>query len=239
MIRETRSPGNEAATEMQRTLPSSAYLSQETFERECERIFATEWFCAGRGEALLAPGHFLKVDVAGESVLIVRTRSGELRAFYNVCRHRGSRIVMDDPSPSAGGPGASGRFKGSMVCPHHGWTSGLAGELRLAPFLTESDGLRREELSLHPVAVEGWGGFVFVHLTRDETGAEGPTLGSQLGPHRRANGRATRWKSCGRRVGSPTTSPPTGSASWRISTSATTAAPCTLGSARSSRRSSA
>jgi nitrite reductase/ring-hydroxylating ferredoxin subunit len=134
MIRETKAPENEEAAEMQRTLPLSAYLSQETFERERERIFAMEWFCAGRGEALLAPGHFLKVDVAGESVLIVRTRSGELRGFYNVCRHRGSRIVMDAPSPSAGGPGASGRFKGSMVCPYHGWTYGLAGELRLAPF---------------------------------------------------------------------------------------------------------
>jgi phenylpropionate dioxygenase-like ring-hydroxylating dioxygenase large terminal subunit len=62
---------------MQRTFPSSAYLSQDSFERERERIFATEWFCAGRGEALLVPGHFLKVDVAGESVLIVRTMSGE------------------------------------------------------------------------------------------------------------------------------------------------------------------
>ena len=73
MIRGTRAPETEEATEMQRTLQSSAYLSQESFERERERIFATEWFCAGRGEALLAPGHFLKVDVAGESVLIVRT----------------------------------------------------------------------------------------------------------------------------------------------------------------------
>jgi glycine betaine catabolism A len=66
-------PESEEATEMQRTLPSSAYLSQETFERERERIFATEWFCAGSEEALLAAAHFLKVDVAGESVLIVRT----------------------------------------------------------------------------------------------------------------------------------------------------------------------
>jgi phenylpropionate dioxygenase-like ring-hydroxylating dioxygenase large terminal subunit len=182
MIRETKAPENQEVTEMQRTLPSSAYLSQETFERERERIFAREWFCAGREEALLAPGHFLKVDVAGESVLIVRTRSGELRGFYNVCRHRGSRIVMDDPEPSPGGSGATGRFKGSMVCPYHGWTYGLAGELRLAPFLTESDGLRRAELSLHPVAVEEWGGFVFVCLMPDAAGAERRTLASQLGP---------------------------------------------------------
>jgi Rieske 2Fe-2S family protein len=182
MIRDTRTPGEEKVTEMQRTLPSSAYLSQESFEGECERIFATEWFCAGREEALLAPGHFLKVDVAGESILIVRTRSGELRGFYNVCRHRGSRIVMDDLPPSGDRPGPTGRFKGSMVCPYHGWTYGLAGELRLAPFLTEGDGLRREELSLHPVAVEGWGGFVFVRLSPEEAQTEGRQLSAQLGP---------------------------------------------------------
>ena len=181
MIRETRAPENEEATEMQRTLPSSAYLSGEAFERERERIFATEWFCAGREEALPSAGDFLKVDVAGESVLIVRTRSGDLRGFYNVCRHRGSRIVIDDPPPSAEAQGMTGRFRGSMVCPYHGWTYGLTGELRAAPFLTEGDGLRREELSLHPVGVDTWGGFVFVHLSPEEARAEGRTLSSQLG----------------------------------------------------------
>jgi Rieske 2Fe-2S family protein len=181
MVRETEAPGNEVPTEMQRTLPSSAYLSREAFEKERERIFAREWFCAAREEALPLPGDFLKVDVAGESVLLVRTRSGDLRGFYNVCRHRGSRIVIDDPLPSAEAPGAMGRFRGSMVCPYHGWTYGLAGELRAAPFLTESDGLRREELSLHPVGVDTWGGFVFVHLSPVEATAGGRTLASQLG----------------------------------------------------------
>ena len=106
MVRETNAAGNEVATGMQRTLPSSAYLSPEAFERERERIFAREWFCAGREEALPSAGDFLKVDVAEESVLVVRTRSGDLRGFYNVCRHRGSRIVIDDPPTSAEAPGA-------------------------------------------------------------------------------------------------------------------------------------
>jgi phenylpropionate dioxygenase-like ring-hydroxylating dioxygenase large terminal subunit len=182
MIRETKAPGNEEGTEMQRTLPSSAYLSPESFEKERERIFAAEWFCAGREEVLPSSGDFLKVNIAGESVLVVRTRSGDLRGFYNVCRHRGSRIVIDDPPASTAGPGATGRFRGSMVCPYHGWTYGLAGELRLAPFLTESDGLRREELSLHPVAVDVWDGFLFVHLSPEEAKAGSRTLKSQLGP---------------------------------------------------------
>jgi len=170
---------NEIPTEMQRTLPAAAYLTEEAFGRETESIFAREWFCAGREEAVPSAGDYLHADVAGESVLIVRTKGGELRAFYNVCRHRGSRIVMDDGAPDAR-PGPSGRFKGSMVCPYHAWTYALTGELRAAPFLAESDGLHREQLSLYPVGVDTWGGFVFVNLTSVAAGDR--TLLRQLGP---------------------------------------------------------
>ena len=166
------------ATEMMRTLPRAAYLSEEHFALESEHIFHHEWFMVGREAAIPSPGDYLHVDVAGESVLIVRARSGELGAFNNVCRHRGSRLVMDDP-PVGDGTTASGRFKGSIRCPYHAWTYGLDGRLRNAPFLTESDGLRREQLSLYPVAVDTWAGFVFVNLTPSElTPARG--LASQL-----------------------------------------------------------
>jgi len=157
--------GPEPATEMMRTLPRAAYLSEGQFGRETDRIFHREWFAVGREEAIPAAGDYLHVEVAGENVVIVRSRSGALGAFYNVCRHRGSRLVMEDPRPDTG---ASGRFKGAIRCPYHAWTYGLDGALRNAPFLTESDGLRREQLSLHPVAVDTWGGFVFVNLTPSE-----------------------------------------------------------------------
>jgi Rieske 2Fe-2S family protein len=173
--------GSGDPTELQRTLPSSAYLSPAVFERERERIFAHEWVCVGREEAVPSVGDFLKVDVAGESVLVVRTRAGELRGFYNVCRHRGSRIVMEGPTQKGGSVGPSGRFKGSMVCPYHAWTYGLTGELRVAPFLTERDGIRRDELSLQAVEADTWGGFLFVRLTSEEAGIRGRTLASQLG----------------------------------------------------------
>jgi glycine betaine catabolism A len=153
----------EEPTELMRTLPASAYLSEQQFAREKERIFHREWFLAAREEALQAPGACVRLDVAGESVLIVRARTGELRGFYNVCRHRGSRLVDDTDEGSV-----SVRLKGSIQCPYHAWTYGLDGELRSAPFLTESDGLRREQLGLHPIAVETWGGFVFVNLTPEE-----------------------------------------------------------------------
>ena len=112
----------------------------------------------GRESAIPSPGDYLQVEVAGERVLIVRSRSGALGAFYNVCRHRGSRLVMDDPPGDGDGTAPTGHFKGAIRCPYHAWTYGLDGRLRNAPFLTESDGLRREQLSLYPVAVDTWGG---------------------------------------------------------------------------------
>jgi Rieske 2Fe-2S family protein len=159
-------PLAEPATALMRTLPRDAYLSEEHFAREADRIFHREWFAVGREAAIPAAGDFLQVEVAGESILITRARSGALHAFYNVCRHRGSRLVMEDPQPVADGP--SGRFKGSIRCPYHAWTYGLDGRLRNAPFLTESDGLRREQLGLYPVAVDTWAGFIFVNLTPSE-----------------------------------------------------------------------
>ncbi len=151
-----------------RTLPGSAYRSAGQFELERDRIFHRDWFLVGREEAIAGAGDYLHADVAGESVLVVRTRAGELRGFFNVCRHRGSQLVMDEPAAGGRLSGPSGRFRGAISCPYHAWTYALEGELRLAPFLSESDGLRREQLGLHPVGVRTWGGFVFVNLTPHE-----------------------------------------------------------------------
>ncbi|MGH7623510.1 MAG: aromatic ring-hydroxylating oxygenase subunit alpha, partial [Gemmatimonadaceae bacterium] len=79
---------------MERTLSRDHYFSPEIFAREKERIFVREWFCAGREEDLPQPGSYLVVDIAGESVLVVRTRDGSLCAHYNVCRHRGCQLVL-------------------------------------------------------------------------------------------------------------------------------------------------
>ena len=80
------------------TLAGRDYHAREVFELERERIFARSWFYAGRVEGLEQAGDFVTVDVAGESVIVVRTKEGELRGFYNVCRHRGSRLCDDEPA---------------------------------------------------------------------------------------------------------------------------------------------
>ncbi|MGH3101548.1 MAG: aromatic ring-hydroxylating oxygenase subunit alpha, partial [Thermoleophilia bacterium] len=107
---------------LQRALPASYYLDETAFRRERERLLFGEWFCAGRADQVERPGSLVVVDVAGESVLLIRTRAGELRAHYNVCRHRGSQVV---PCPPAG-PGAPqaspARKAGSLRCPYHSWT---------------------------------------------------------------------------------------------------------------------
>jgi Rieske 2Fe-2S family protein len=164
---------------LERTLPRDAYFADAIWQREKERIFGREWACAGRAEELPAPGDYRVLDLAGESLLVVRTNSGALRAFYNVCRHRGCRLVLDPPAPPHAAP--AGHFAGGIRCPYHAWTYTLDGELRTAPFLEEEDGFRREDFPLWPVGVETWGGFFFVNLSPLEAAAEGRTLLQQLG----------------------------------------------------------
>jgi len=158
-------------TSLERTLPRAYYFDDAIYRRERERIFHREWYVACREEHVLKPGDYRAIDVAGESVMVVRAKDGTLRAHYNVCRHRGSRLVAEE---------SSGSFAGGIRCPYHSWTYELDGRLRTAPFLDESDGVSKDELTLHRVGVDTWGGFVFVNLTADAATKEGRTLARQL-----------------------------------------------------------
>lgn len=169
-------------SQLEPTLPRDFYFSDEIYAQEKERIFCREWFCAGREEQLPKPGDFLVLDVTGESVLVVRTTAGELRAHYNVCRHRGSQLVPQDQcEPSAqSGCGPLGHFAGGIRCPYHSWTYTFEGELRTAPFLKDDDRFYKEEFSLYPVGIQTWGGFFFLHLIPDEVKSTGRNLLVQL-----------------------------------------------------------
>ncbi|WP_157372334.1 Rieske 2Fe-2S domain-containing protein, partial [Arthrobacter sp. Soil736] len=83
------------------TLPGQAYVSEEIFRAEQERIFEQMWFCAVRSADLDKPGAWRTVQVGRESVLISRTRKGGIRAFYNVCRHRGVKLCMEEQGETA------------------------------------------------------------------------------------------------------------------------------------------
>jgi len=158
------------AERLEHTLPTTWYRSPEIFRTEKERIFFREWIGVCRDEELPNPGDYLVLDVLGESVLLVRNREGQLRAFYNVCRHRGSRLCRSpgeaDPSRVvlAGGITAGGL----IVCPYHQWTYDLNGALVAAPHLGAATGFRKQDYHLYPIGAESWGGFVFLNLTPSE-----------------------------------------------------------------------
>ena len=171
---------------LQRSLPGRSYTSEAEFARERDQVLLPGWFCVGRADGLTEPGCYLAADVCGESIIVTRTEDGGLAGYYNLCRHRGSRLVprpigcdlaagplggQSVAGPLADGPVASGRFPGAVRCPYHAWTYGLDGTLRAAPFLP---GLRKHQaaLSLHRVDVATWGGFVFARL--EPPAAPGP-----------------------------------------------------------------
>ena len=167
------------------TLEREYYLSPDRFCQERERIFAREWMCVGREEEVPDAGDYLLLDLAGERLVLVRGRDGRLHAHYNVCRHRGSELVLGvDPKPWAGSAvGPAGTFVSGIRCPYHAWTYQLDGSLRTAPFLEEGDGFCREDLPLFGAAVETWGGFVFVRLEAEPAPGAPPLRGleEQLG----------------------------------------------------------
>lgn len=141
-----------AATEARHTLPGRDYWAPEVYELDQERIFYRHWFYAGRAERLSAPGDLLVADVAGESIIVIRGKDDELRAFYNVCRHRGSRLCDE-----------GGRIRGAIKCPYHAWTYSFEGRLVGTPMVGK-DEIDRDAHGLWPVAVDTWAGFVFVNL---------------------------------------------------------------------------
>jgi Rieske 2Fe-2S family protein len=154
---------------LQAALPGSYYTDEHHWVREVDQVLAREWFCAGRLETWgLADGtseRLAVIDVAGESVLVTRGRDGELRAFYNVCRHRGSQVVPVDP---AQGPPEPCRAA-ALRCPYHSWTYDLGGQLLRAPHTEDVDDFAPAEFGLTPIAAETWGGFLFLRLA-DPTG---------------------------------------------------------------------
>ena len=118
-----------------------------------------------------------------KSVILVRTREGKLAAHYNVCRHRGSQLVLGvDPKPKGRHACPSGTFTSGIKCPYHSWTYELSGTLRTAPYLDEGSGFRKDQLPLYQVEVDVWGGFVFLRLGATHPGGKSPeSLASQLG----------------------------------------------------------
>ena len=150
-------------------------VSPEFYELEREAIFKRAWLHVGRAEQIPKPGNYFtkEMTVAGTSVVVVRDGEGRVRAFHNICRHRGNKLVWND-FPQEETAGTCRQF----VCKYHGWRYGLDGDLNFVQQEEEFFDLDKDRFGLLPVNCEVWQGFIFVNL------AEQPeeSLAEYLGP---------------------------------------------------------
>jgi choline monooxygenase len=178
------------------TLVPDAYTSGEFFALERERVFGTSWVAVGCSAPLREPGDVLVAEVAGRSVFVVRQKDATLRAFYNVCRHRGTQLLAAGEC----------RVKRFIRCPYHSWAYDLDGRCIGTPMFTGSDipadqqaafdmqdvaAFDRADYGLLPVAVDTWGPLVCVNLEPDPE-----PLSAHLGdlPARTAGYRLDEWE---------------------------------------------
>jgi Rieske 2Fe-2S family protein len=140
-----------------KTLDAHWYRSPDVFAQERERLFARGWTCIGREEQIPGPGDFFLADIAGENLIVTRDARGTVRAFFNVCRHRGTRVC----------DAARGRFAATIQCPYHAWTYGLDGSLLAARNMNDVPGFDRAAYPLAAAGVALFGGFIFVALAAD------------------------------------------------------------------------
>ena len=149
-------------------LPAPWYHDPAHYARELEVFWYRKWVAVAREEELRAPGDWRVVRVGTQSILLARGEAGELRAFHNTCRHRGSVLCTQQ----------AGNFaRRRIVCPYHSWTYDLAGQLVATPRRMETPDFDMAAFRLYPVALETWGGFVFVNLA----GEAAPPLAASLG----------------------------------------------------------
>lgn len=137
------------------SLHADAYTRRDWFEFEKDAIFRRTWQWVCHGETVREPGAYTTAEIGGHPIMILRDRSGVLRAFYNVCKHRAHHLL-------------SGSGKTRMItCPYHAWAYDLEGKLRNARLTENLEGFDRSEICLDAVRVEEFAGFVFVNLDPD------------------------------------------------------------------------
>ncbi len=156
--------------EVRPSLPARWYYDPDQYRRELEAIWYRDWICVGRADALMRTGDFFTAQIGEQNIIVARDSTGDVRAWHNTCRHRGSMLCDQQ----------SGRFRnGRIVCPYHTWTYSLSGELVATPQRIETDDFDAADYSLHGVHVDTWRGFVFVNLSDAPEGGLDDFLGEE------------------------------------------------------------
>jgi len=144
-----------------KTLPQRYFVSPEIFAEEQEKIFSGRWVLVGHLNQIAKAGDYFVQEVAGESLIITHDQKGTLRAFYNVCRHRGTRLCEERSGHSS-----------TIQCPYHAWTYALDGRLIGAPHMDKVRGFDKDEYWLAAINLSLWNGFIFVNLADEPTPLE-------------------------------------------------------------------
>ncbi|MER8995667.1 aromatic ring-hydroxylating dioxygenase subunit alpha [Mesorhizobium sp. M0678] len=156
-----RGPYN-GLTRAEPTLPSSAYWDIAAYQRDLEAIWYRNWLLVCREADLAQPLAFRTFRIGTQEVVVLRDETGELRAFHNTCRHRGSQLCQQ----------SEGRLKARFItCPYHAWSYSLHGDLVRVPSKSLPDGFDKADHPLYRVALSVWRGFVFVNLAEDAAGS--------------------------------------------------------------------
>jgi len=137
------------------TLSRDYYLDGEVFEREKRRIFYRSWQYIAHECMLPNPGDYYAERICDESVFVIRSADGELRAFYNVCRHRAHELLQ-----------GHGNVRKMIICPYHAWSYSDAGELLRAPMSEHRDAFDKHDFCLREIRLEVFCGCIFVNLDR-------------------------------------------------------------------------
>jgi len=168
-------PVEPLAEPVPRALPAWVYSHPDMTRLEYERLLRPSWQIVCHVSSLAAAGDYVTLDLGADSVVAVRGAQGEIRAFHNVCRHRGARIFE-----------GSGTCPGAITCPYHGWSYRLSGELRAMTARETFPALDRTQLGLKPVRTQVMFGFVFVCLAGNPMPLEEIWAGvaAEFAPHR-------------------------------------------------------
>lgn len=138
------------------TLPGRYFSCETIFKEEIDRIFFSRWLCIGRQEQIPNPGDYFLWQIGLESIIVLRDRNAEVRAFYNICRHRGTRLCTQQ----------QGNFAKTISCPYHAWAYNLDGRLLVAPLMNELEDFYQQDYPLYPVTIATWEGFLFLNLAK-------------------------------------------------------------------------
>ncbi len=167
---ERISQGYHPEPDRSHSLRAEAYTDESWDAIDRAAIFARTWQWVCHVEKLREPGNYVTVDIAGQPIVVVRDRSGDLRAFYNVCKHRAHELVQ-----------GSGTTK-NLVCPYHAWTYGLDGQLKASRRADQLPGFDQGSICLDGVQVEEFGGFVYANLDPNAAplSAQAPDLAAEI-----------------------------------------------------------